>query len=117
MSWPVFALSTGRVMTPVPVGSGVCGVGGGVGRMVCERVRCADVCSGVDWFPIYILGGREGGAGGVSTLGGGSVVFTGDGGGAVYGGRWVITLGAAGGYPLKQVGFCGSAWNMAEAGG
>ena len=38
--------------------------------VVCERVQCATGCSGVDWFPMVILGERAGGAVGVSTLGG-----------------------------------------------
>ena len=71
-----------------------------MGRMVRERMQCATRCSGVDWFPMDILGGRSGGAASVSTLGGGAGVCTGDGGGAGAGGRWAITLGAAGGFAL-----------------
>ena len=52
-------------------GSRVCGVGGGVGRIVCERVRWDTGCSGVDLLPMGILGGRVGGASSVSTLEGG----------------------------------------------
>ena len=65
-----------------------------------ERVQCATGCSGVDWLPMDILGGRAGGAVGVSTLGGGAGVCTGDGGGDGVEGRWAITLGAAGGFYL-----------------
>ena len=68
--------------------------------MVRERVQCATGCSGVDWFPMDILDGREGGAASVSTLGGGEGVCTGDGGGAGTGGRWAITLEAAGVFVL-----------------
>ena len=85
-------------------GSCVCGVGSGVGRMVSERMRCTNGCSGMDWFLIDILGGRAGGVVGVSTLGGWAGVCTGDGGGAVAGGRWEITLVAAGDFYL------GSGW-------
>ena len=56
--------------------------------MVRERVRCATGCSGVDWFPMDILGGRVGGAASVSTLVGGARVCTGDGGGAGAVGCW-----------------------------
>ena len=49
---------------------------------MCEHVRCATGFSVVDWFPMDILGGMEGGAASVSTLGGGSGECTGDGGGA-----------------------------------
>ena len=64
-------------------GSGVCGAGGGVGSMVCERVQWATWWYGVDWFPMSILGGIAGSAASVSTLGGRSVICTvsGDGGG------------------------------------
>ena len=58
----------------------------------------------MDWFLIDILGGRAGGVVGVSTLGGWAGVCTGDGGGAVVGGRWEITLVAAGDFYL------GSGW-------
>ena len=68
--------------------------------MVRERVRCANGCSGLYWFPVVILGVRAGGAVCVSTLGGWAGLYTGDGGGAVAGGRWEITLGAAGGFTL-----------------
>ena len=96
MSWPVSSLSTGKAMTPVPVvydllrramgRYGVCGVGGGVGRMVRESMWCATGCSGLDWFPMNIIGGRACGAVGVSTLGGWAGVCNGDGGGAGVGG-------------------------------
>ena len=49
--------------------------------MVHKRVRCATGCSGVDWLPMAILGGRAVGSASVSTLGGRAGVFTGDGGG------------------------------------
>ena len=78
-------------------GSGGCGVGSGMGRMVCKRVWCATRCSGVDWLYMDILGGRVGGAVCVATLGGGSGVCTGDDGGDGAGGRWAITLGDSGG--------------------
>ena len=65
--------------------------------MVREHVRCATGCSGVDWFLMDIIGGRAGGAVGVSTLGGWEEVCTADGGFTVEGGIWAITLGAAGG--------------------
>ena len=68
--------------------------------MVCECVRCATGCSGVDWFPMVIIGGRMGGAVGVSTLGGWAVLCTGGGGSAVAGFIWAITLGSAGGFTL-----------------
>ena len=80
--------------------------------MVCKRVWYATGCSGVDWFPVDIIGGRVGGAVGVSTLGvwagvctgggGGAVVgvCTGGGGGAVVGGIWATTLGSSGGFTL-----------------
>ena len=71
-----------------------------MGRMVRERVWCATGCSGVDWFPMDILGGRAGGAVVVYTLGGWSVVYTGDCGGARAGSCWAITLGDAGGFTL-----------------
>ena len=57
-------------------GSGVCGTNGGIRRMVCECVWWATGWSGVDWFPMDILGGIAGGAASVSTLGGGSGVYT-----------------------------------------
>ena len=72
--------------------------------MFCERVRCDTGYSGLDWFQMVILGGSMGGAVGVSTLGGWDKVCTGGGGGAVAGGLWEITLGAAGGFTL------GSGW-------
>ena len=68
-------------------------------------MRCATGCSGVDWFPMDIIGVRAGGSVGVYTLGGWSEVCTGDGGVAVAEGIWAITLGAAGGSLLDQVGF------------
>ena len=88
-------------------GSGVCGYGGGVGGMFCERVWWATGCSGVDWFPMDILGGIAGGSASVSTLGGRAGVCTGarDGGGTGGVGRGTITLGDAGVSPLGQVGF------------
>ena len=72
--------------------------------MVCERVRCDTGYSGLDWSPMVILGGRMGGAVGVSTLGGWAKVCTGGGGGAVAGGLWETTIGATGGFNL------GSGW-------
>ena len=81
--------------------SGVCGVGGGVGRMVRERMRCAAGCYGLDWFPMDILGGRADGAASVSTLGGGAGVCTVDGGGSGAGVCWAITLGSAWGFTLE----------------
>ena len=68
--------------------------------MVRERVWCATGCSGVDWLPMDILGGRAGGAVVLSTLGGYSGVCNGDCGGARAGSCWVIVLGAAGGFTL-----------------
>ena len=110
MSWPVSSSSTGKAMSPVPVvcallqlamgGYNVCGVGSGVRRMVRERVGCANGCYGVDWFPMDTLGGRAGSAVGVSILGGGEGVFTGDSESAGAGGLWEITLGDAGGFSL-----------------
>ena len=90
-------------------GSRICGVAGGVGRMVCERVWCATGCSGVYWFPMDILGGRVGGAASVSTFGGREGVCTGDGGGAGAVGLWAITLGAAGVLSL------GSGWVLCSS--
>ena len=81
-------------------GSGVIGVGGGVGRMVRKHMWCATGFSGVDWFPIGILDGRAGGAVDISSFGGGTGVCTGDGGCAGAEGCWVITLGATGGFSL-----------------
>ena len=81
-------------------GSGVCGAGGGVGRMVRERVRWSTGLSGVDWFPIVILGGMAGGTASVSTLGGRTGVCTRDSGGTGAVGCWEITLGASGGFSL-----------------
>ena len=46
--------------------------------MVRDRVRCNTRYSGVDWFPMTILGGREGDADSVSTLGGRAGVCPGD---------------------------------------
>ena len=63
-------------------GSGVCGVGDDVGRIVRESVQCATGCYGVEWSTMAILGGRTGGADSVSKLGGRVGVCTGDGGGA-----------------------------------
>ena len=81
-------------------GSVVYGVGGGAGKIVCERVWCATGCSGVDWFPMDILGGRAGCVAIVSTLGVGARVFTGECGGAGEVDLWAITLGSAGGFSL-----------------
>ena len=81
-------------------GSGVCGAGGGMGRMVRELVWWDTGWSGVDWFPMAILGGMAGGADNVSTLGGRSGVCTGDGGDTGGVGRWGSTLGASGGLSL-----------------
>ena len=81
-------------------GFGVCGAGGGVGRIVRERVWWATGCSGVDWFPMAILCGRAGGAASVSTLGGRTGVCTGDGGGTGAVGRWASTLGDSGGLSI-----------------
>ena len=67
-------------------GSGVCGYGGGVGRMVRERVRWATGWTGVYWLPMAILGGIVGGAASVSTLGGRAVACTGAGDGGGTGG-------------------------------
>ena len=75
-----------------------------MGRMACKRMQCATGCSGVDWFPIDILGGRAGGAASLSPLVVMAGVFTGDGGGSGAGGRWAITLGASGGF------FLGAGW-------
>ena len=74
--------------------------------MVRERVKLATGCSGVDWFPIAILGGRAGGAASVSTLGVGAGLHSGDCGGTRGVGRWESTLGAPGGFYLEQVGCC-----------
>ena len=78
-------------------GSGVCGAGSGVGKMVCERMRWDTGWSGVDWFPMAILGGITGGDASVSTLGRTAGVCTGsgDGGGTGGVGCGVSTLGAA----------------------
>ena len=81
-------------------GSSVCGAGGGVGRMVRERVGWDTGWSWVDWVPINILGGRAGGAASVSTLGGRVGVFNGYGGGTGGIGRWVSNLGAVGDFSL-----------------
>ena len=88
MSWPVSSSSTVKSMASVPVvcdlvwlemaGSGVCGSGGGVGRMVREHMRWATGWSGVDWLHMAILGGMAGGNASVSTLGGRAGVCTGD---------------------------------------
>ena len=72
--------------------------------MFCERVRCDTGYSGLDWSPMVILGGRMGGAVGVSTLGGWAKVCTGSGGGDVAGGLLAITLGAAGVHPWSRLG-------------
>ena len=68
--------------------------------MVRKRVWYATGCSGVDWFPVDIIGGRVGGAVGVSTLRVWAGVCTGGGGGALVGGIWATTLGSAGGFTL-----------------
>ena len=93
------------------VGSSVCGSGCGMGRMVHDIVWWATGCSGVDSFPIAVLGGRAGGAASVSTLGGRAGVCNGGvvGTGAV--GLWASTLGAAGGFYL------GSGWVWCSGGG
>ena len=83
------------------VGSGVCGVDGGVGKIVCERMRCDTGCSGVDWFPIDILGGRAGGAASLSPLVVMAGLFTGDGGDPGWVGHGASTLGAAGGFSFE----------------
>ena len=63
--------------------SGIYGAGGDVGRMVCKRVQWDNGWSGVDWFPMAILGGIAGGAASVPNLGGraGVCVGAGEGGG------------------------------------
>ena len=63
-----------------------------------ERVQCATGCSGVDLFPMAILGGRAGGAASVSNLGGRAGVCTGYSGGAGAVGFWAITLESDGGF-------------------
>ena len=82
--------------------SGVCGAGGGVGRMVCESVRWAIGWFGMDWLPMAILDGIAGGAASVSTLGCRSGVCTGAGGVGGTGGlgRGASTLGGTGGFSL-----------------
>ena len=92
-------------------GSGVCGAGGGVGRMFHEPVGRDTGCSGVDWFPMAILGGRAGGADSVFTLGGRAGVCNGDGGGTGAVGRWASTLGASEGFSL------GEGWMWCSGGG
>ena len=67
-------------------GSGVCGGVGGVGRIVCERVRWDTGWSGVGWFPMDILGGIASGVASVSTLVGRPGVCTGAGGSGGTGG-------------------------------
>ena len=70
--------------------------------MVCERVWWDTGWSGVDWFPMAIIGGIAGGAASVSTLGGRAGVCTGagDGGGIKGVGCGVSTLGSSGGFFL-----------------
>ena len=80
--------------------SGVCGAGGGVERMVRERVRWDTGWSGVDWFPMAILGGMAGGNASVSTLGGRAGICTGNSGGTGGLDRGASTLGDAGGFSL-----------------
>ena len=64
---------------------------------------------------MVILGGRMGGAVGVSTLGGWAEVCT---GGSVVGGIWAITLGAAGGFTLGAGwGFCSTVEDGGIGGG
>ena len=92
-------------------GYGICGAGGGVGRILRERVRWATGCSGVDWCPMAILCGRAGGAASVSTLGGRADVRTGEGRGNGEVGRWASTLGAAGEFSL------GAGWVWFRGGG
>ena len=79
-------------------GSGVCGAGGIMGRMVCERVWWSVGWSGMNWFPMAILGGIAGGAASVSTLGDRAGVCTGAGdiGGTGGVGRGTSTLGGTG---------------------
>ena len=85
--------------------------------MVRKRVRCAIGCSGVDWFPMYILGG----GGGVVQLlypplevGQEYALGTVEAPGREVVGKSPLEL--LGGSPLEQVGCCAAAWNMAEAG-
>ena len=83
--------------------SGVCGAGGGLGRMVCERGWWDIGWYGMDWFPMDILGGIVGGAASVSTLGGRAGVCTGARDGGCTGGVVVCgasTLGSTGGLSL-----------------
>ena len=75
-------------------------VGRDAGRIVCERMWYATGYSGVDCFPVVILGESTCGAVGVYTLGGWAEVCTGNSGGAVAGGLWAVTLGASGGFTL-----------------
>ena len=75
-----------------------------MGRMVRERVWCDTGFSGVDWFPMAILGGRAGGASSVSTLGGRAGVCTGDSEGAGVVSRWAITLRSTRRVSLGSVG-------------
>ena len=83
-------------------GSGVCGGVGGVGIIVCERVRWDNGWSGVGWFPMDILGGIAVGVASVSTLGCKAGVSPGDGSGGGTGGvgRGASTLGVTGGFSL-----------------
>ena len=83
-------------------GSSVCGAGGAVGRMVCERVWWSTGWSRVYWFPMAILGGIAGGSASVSALGGWAGVCTGAGycGGTGEVGRGASTLGDTGGFSL-----------------
>ena len=92
-------------------GSGVCGAGGGMGRMVRERVRWATGFSGLDCFPMAILCGRAGGTASVSTLGGRAGVCTGEDGINWAVGCWASTLGAAREFSL------GSGWVWCSGGG
>ena len=96
--------------------SGVCGSGGGVVRVVCERVRWATGCSGVEWFPMDILCGVVVGADIVSTLGGRACVCTGGGGGTGAVGLWESTLGASEGFYLGAgwVWCCGGGRKMSQ---
>ena len=70
--------------------------------MVCEFVWWATGWSGMDLFPMAILGGIAGGSASVSVLGGWAGVCTGAGycGGTGEVGRGASTLGDTGGFSL-----------------
>ena len=93
------------------VRSGICGAGGGVGRMVRERVRWATRWYGVDWFPMAILSGMAGGTASVSTLVGRQGICNGDSGDTGGVGCRVSNLGVAGGFSL------GADWVWCSGGG